>query len=83
MIKWVIDESQTVHVNICGARLGISTPYFPQRIVYDEAGKPSLAVVPTIELMLENLARPDSSGGISTHSGPNMLSACSECVPTP
>lgn len=79
MTKWVIDSEQLVHVSICvGA--GGATRYFPQRIVRNEAGKPSLTDVPTVELMMEHLARPDSSGGMVVHSGPAQIYPCPVCI---
>lgn len=81
-MKWVVDSEQTVHVNICGAKVGAVLPYFPQRIVRNDASKPSLVTVPTVELMVEHLARPDSSGGMVTHQGPCMLKPCAECIPS-
>lgn len=79
-MKWVIDSEQTVHVSICaGAGIG-STRYFPQRRVLDAAGKPTLADVPTVELMIEHLATPDSSGGMIKHHGPPQIKPCPVCI---
>lgn len=80
MTKWVIDSEQVVHVSICGEKGVLPTQYFPQRIVRDDTGKPKLADVPTVELMIEHLAGKDSSGGMVTHSGPHMLKACPVCI---
>lgn len=81
-MKWVIDGNQIVHVNICGDKAGPSTPYFPQRVVRT-TGKPVLMPVTSAEEMFEHLARPDSSGGMITHTGPSMIHPCVECIPKP
>ncbi len=66
MTKWVIDERQVVHWNVCGEKQGKATPY--------------VTVPKTESEMAAWLARPDQSGGMITHRGPSALTACPTCI---
>lgn len=68
---WVIDEQQIVHSVHCPAKGTEFTPYLSKALYL---GRPGDA-----QAMHAWLAQPDVSAG---HSGPNMLRACTICVPT-